>query len=67
MSVVEIIDPMSSGTQWDVPVSMVAASAMMVLVRSARSFLPKKDSGRRRSFSASAILRRPLSRYTVTN
>ena len=41
MSVVEIIDPMSSGTQWDVPVSMVAASAMMVLVRSARSFLPK--------------------------
>lgn len=67
MSVVEIMEPISSGTQCDVPVSMVAASAMMVLVRSAKSFLPKYDKGSRRSFSANDILRRPLSLYTVMN
>ena len=61
MSTVKIIDPKNSGIQCENAVSNVAQSDMMVVVRSARSFLPKKDSGSLRSFSAREILRTALS------
>ena len=61
ISVVEIQEPTSSGMKWEDAVSMVAQSAIMVLVRSDRSFFPKKDNGILRSCSARAILRTPLS------
>ena len=60
ISVVEMQEPASSGMKWEEAVSMAAQSAM-VLVRSDRSFFPKKDNGSFRSCSARAILRTPLS------
>ena len=50
---VEMKEPTSSGIQWEHAVSSVAPSAMITLVRSARSFFPKKDNGKRRSFYSS--------------
>ena len=58
---VDISDPTSSGIQWEDAVSMMAQSLIMVLVRSARSFLPKKESGIFRSFSARVRRLTPLS------
>ena len=58
---VEIQAPNSSGIQCEDAVSSVAQSAMIVLVRSDKSFFPKKDSGILRSFSARLIRRTPLS------
>ena len=40
---VEIMEPASSGIKWEKLCSKKVQSAMMVLVRSARSFFPKKD------------------------
>ena len=60
-SVVEIIAPTSSGIQWELAVSNNAQSDMIVFVRSAKSFLPKKDSGILRSFSAKVRRLTPLS------
>ena len=61
ISRVERMDPASSGMKWEKLCSRKVQSAMMVLVRSARSFLPKKDRGILRSCSASVIRRTPLS------
>ena len=58
---VEMMEPASSGMKWEKLCSKKVQSAMMVLVRSAKSFFPKKDSGIFRSRSASVILRTPLS------
>ena len=58
---VEISEPINSGTQWDNPPSNVAQSAISTVVRSDRSFFPKKDRGIFRSFSARESLRTPLS------
>ena len=60
-SAVETHAPISSGIKWEDAVSMVAQSAMIVLVRSDRSFFPKNDNGILRIFSASVIRRTPLS------
>ena len=60
-SVVERIEPISSGIKWEKAVSSVVQSAIIVLVRSARSFFPKKDSGIFLSFSASVMRLTPLS------
>ncbi len=59
--VVEQMAPASSGTKWEKLCSRKVQSAMMVLVRSARSFLPKKDRGSFRSRSARVMRRTPLS------
>ena len=56
ISSVEIIEPNSSGIKCEKLCSRNVQSAMMVLVRSARSFFPKKESGIFRSFSARVIL-----------
>ena len=61
MKTVEIMEPASSGIKWEKLCYRKVQSAMMVLVRSARSFFPKKDRGILRSRSASVILRTPLS------
>ena len=58
---VEIMEPASSGIKWEKLCSKKVQSAIIVLVRSARSFFPKKDNGIFRSRSASVILRTPLS------
>ena len=58
---VEISEPINSGTQWDNPPSNVAQSVIRTVVRSDRSFFPKKDRGIFRSFSARESLRTPLS------
>lgn len=60
-SAVEIHAPISSGITWEETVSIVAQSAMIVLVRSDRSFLPKNESGIFLSFSASVMRLTPLS------
>ena len=59
--VVDIIDPKSSGIKCEKLCSKNVQSAMIVLVRSARSFLPKNDRGIFLSFSARVIRLTPLS------
>ena len=61
MMVVEIRDAISSGIQCEDAVSSVAQSAIIVLVRSDKSFFPKKERGSLRNFSARVIRRTPLS------
>ena len=61
MMQVEIIEPKNSGIQCEKACSSFVQSAMMVVVRSERSRLPKKESGSFRSFSASAMRRTELS------
>lgn len=61
MSTVEIREPNRPGMKWEQVFSSTSQSAMMVLVRSARSRLPKKASGSFRKRSASARRRLPLS------
>ena len=58
---VEITAPISSGIQWLEAVSIIAESAIIVCVRSERSFFEKNESGSLRSFSASVVRRIPLS------
>ena len=58
---VEMIEPASSGIKCEKLCSKKVQSAMMVLVRSARSFFPKNDKGIFRRCSARVILRTPLS------
>ncbi len=58
---VEMMEPASSGIKWEKLCSKKVQSAMMVLVKSARSFLPKKESGIFRSCSARVMRRTPLS------
>ena len=65
--VVEMQAPTSSGTKCDDAVSIWAQSAMIVLVRSDRSFFPKKESGIFLNFSASVIRLTPLSIYVARN
>ena len=65
MRLVEIIDPASSGIKCEKLCSRKVQSAMIVLVRSARSFLPKNESGSFLSLSASVTLRTPLSTYVA--
>ena len=64
-SIVEIMEPNSSGIKWEKLCSKKVQSAMIVLVRSARSFFPKKDKGNLRNFSAMLIRRTPLSLYVA--
>ncbi len=45
MSTVEMREPNRPGMKWEQSFSNTSQSAMMVLVRSARSRLPKKDKG----------------------
>ena len=61
ISTVEISEPKIPGIKWEQTFSSTSQSAMMVLVRSARSRLPKKDSGSFRSRSARVSRRMPLS------
>ena len=61
ISTVEMTEPASSGMKWEKLCSRNVQSAIMVLVRSARSFLPKKERGIFRSCSASVMRRTPLS------
>ena len=61
MSTVEMSEPNSPGMKWEQVFSSTSQSAMMVLVRSARSRLPKKERGSLRSRSARASRRTPLS------
>ena len=58
---VETMEPINSGTQWDKPLSKDAQSDIITLVKSDKSFFPKKDSGIFRSFSARVSLLTPLS------
>lgn len=58
---VEIIEPISSGIQCDDAVSNKEQSAIIVLVKSDKSFFPKKERGSLRNFSASDIRLTPLS------
>ena len=60
--IVEISEPNRPGMKCEQVFSSTSQSAMIVLVRSARSRFPKKDSGNFRNRSASASLRLPLSR-----
>ena len=62
---VEIMEPKNSGIQCEKDCSSVVQSAMMVVVRSDKSRLPKKDSGSLRSFSASEMRRTELSLYVA--
>ena len=64
-SVVETMAPASSGMKWEKLCSRNVQSAMIVLVKSARSFFPKKERGILRSRSASAMRRTPLSTYVA--
>ena len=59
--IVESIEPISSGIQCELAVSILAQSDIMVFVRSDRSFFPKKDNGSFLNFSASARRLIPLS------
>ena len=61
ISTVEINEPNRPGIKWEQVFSSTSQSAMMVLVRSARSRLPKKDRGSLRSRSARFRRRTPLS------
>ena len=61
MSTVEMREPNRPGMKWEQSFSNISQSAMMVLVRSARSRLPKKDRGSLRSRSARVRRRVPLS------
>ena len=61
MSTVEKSEPNRPGMKCEQVFSSTSQSAMMVLVRSARSRLPKKDSGSLRRRSASVRRRIPLS------
>ena len=61
MSTVEMREPNRPGMKWEQSFSNTSQSAMMVLVRSARSRLPKKDRGSLRSRSARVRRRVPLS------
>ncbi len=61
MSTVEMREPNRPGMKWEQSFSNTSQSAMMVLVRSARSRLPKKDKGSLRSRSARVRRRVPLS------
>ena len=61
MSTVEIREPNRPGMKWEQVFSSTSQSAMMVLVRSAKSRLPKKDRGSFRSCSARVSRRMPLS------
>ena len=61
MSTVEMREPNRPGMKWEQSFSNTSQSAMMVLVRSARSRLPKKDRGSFRSRSARVRRRVPLS------
>ena len=61
MSTVEMREPNRPGMKWEQFFSSTSQSAMMVLVRSARSRLPKKDRGSLRSHSARVRRRVPLS------
>ena len=61
MSTVEMREPNRPGMKWEQSFSSTSQSAMMVLVRSARSRLPKKDRGSLRSLSARVRRRGPLS------
>ena len=61
MSTVEMREPNRPGMKWEQFFSNTSQSAMMVLVRSARSRLPKKDRGSLRSRSARVRRRVPLS------
>ena len=61
MSAVEMREPNRPGMKWEQSFSSTSQSAMMVLVRSARSRLPKKDKGSLRSRSARVRRRVPLS------
>ena len=61
MSTVEMREPNRPGMKWEQSFSSTSQSAMMVLVRSARSRLPKKDRGSFRSRSARVRRRVPLS------
>ena len=63
--VVDISEPTSSGIQCEDAVSSVAQSAIIVLVRSDKSFLPKNERGIFLNFSARAILLIPLSLYVA--
>ena len=58
---VESREPNRAGMKWEQSFSSTSQSAMMVLVRSARSRLPKKDRGSLRSRSARVKRRVPLS------
>ena len=64
---VDIIEPTSSGMKCENAVSKVVQSDINVLVKSARSFLPKNDSGIFLSFSAKVILLTPDSTYVARN
>ena len=64
-STVEQMEPTSSGMKWEKLCSRKVQSAMMVLVRSDRSFFPKKDRGICRSRSARVTRRTPLSTYVA--
>ena len=65
--VVDISEPISSGIQCEDAVSSVAQSAIIVLVRSDKSFLPKNERGIFLNFSARAILLIPLSLYAAAS
>ena len=59
--IVEMIEPASSGIKCEKLCSRKVQSAIMVLVRSAKSFFPKKERGILRRCSARVIRRMPLS------
>ena len=59
--IVEMIEPASSGIKCEKLCSRKVQSAIMVLVRSAKSFFPKKERGILRRCSARVIRRTPLS------
>ena len=61
LSTMESREPNRPGMKWEQSFSNTSQSAMMVLVRSARSRLPKKDRGSLRSRSARVRRRVPLS------
>ena len=61
ISTVEISEPNRPGMKCEQVFSSTSQSAMIVLVRSARSRLPKKDSGSLRRRSARVRRRMPLS------
>ena len=62
---VEISEPKSPGMKCEQVFSSTSQSDIIVLVRSARSRLPKKDSGSLRRRSARLRRRFPLSAYVV--
>ena len=59
--IVEINEPNSPGIKCEVLFSITSQSDIIVLVRSARSLLPKNDRGSLRSLSAKLSLLFPLS------